>query len=429
MAGHITPRRYCSRDRCNGTFREKESRCPKCGGSATYKRWRARYPDPSKGGTAKVERTFSTKREAQRWLTAELGKVQRGEWIDPNLGRLTFGEVADEWEATWLLDGLGPKTRTGYAAILRKHVLPEFGEAKIGSIGTDAVQAFLARLAEDRAANTVRRIYTVLRNVFNVAVERRYIGVNPCDGVRFRRIRNGAEANGQKTSDVRVIVTEAEARALADAIDPRYRLLVLVAAYTGCRSGELRALQRRHVDPLRGQLLVERAVKEATLKEAGEERDRGAEVHGNLVFGPTKTYEHRRVTLPPWLARELSDHLEGLPASPAALVFATEAGEPIRQSNFYRRFYKPAVRAALPAEKHGLRFHDLRHSHASWLIAGGAQPLQIMKRLGHRDIRTTYNTYGHMFPSDEEALAGMFAEPSDVKGGLLAAGVPSGGVE
>jgi len=71
--------------------------------------------------------------------------------------------------------------------------------------------------------------------------------------------------------------------------------------------------------------------------------------------------------------------------------------------------FKPASRAVLPEPKHGLRFHDLRHSHASWLIAGGAQALQVMKRLGHRDIRTTCNTYGHVFPSDEAALAGLFA--------------------
>ncbi len=59
-----------------------------------------------------------------------------------------------------------------------------------------------------------------------------------------------------------------------------------------------------------------------------------------------------------------------------------------------------------------LRFHDLRHSHASWLIANGAQAPQVMNRLGLRDIRTTFNMYGHVFPSDEAALAGLFtAEP------------------
>jgi len=241
-----------------------------------------------------------------------------------------------------------------------------------------------------------------------------------------------------------VVITEAEARALADAIDPAYRLLVLVTAYTGMRAGEVRALRRRDYNELKKQLHVQRAVKEVTAKEAAEEREGGAEVYGNLVFGPTKTFERRRITLPPWLAEEVEAHLARRPATPTALIFATPSGEPIRQSNFYRRFFKPAVRRrycpdpgcdqavpegaelcpacgcadppilVLPTDKHGLRFHDLRHSHASWLIAGGAQPLQVMKRLGHRDIRTTYNTYGHMFPSEEAALADMFgAEPQE----------------
>lgn len=150
---------------------------------------------------------------------------------------------------------------------------------------------------------------------------------------------------------------------------------------------------------------------------------------------------------------EVEEHLATRPASPDALLFATPNGEPIRQSNFYRRHFKPAVRRrycrspgcgeeppteaercpeccgeevapVLSLEKAGLRFHDLRHSHASWLIAGGAQPLQVMKRLCHRDIRTTYNTYGHMFPSDEEALAGLFEEIAPVDNvAALAGGV------
>ena len=388
---------------------------------STYTRWRARLPNPNRNGgaSAKVERTFATKREAERWLTAQQSRVNRGEWIDPALGNLSLGAVAAEWEATWRLDGLAPKTRAGYRSILRKHVLPAFGGARITNVTTDAIQAWLGELSAEREPNTVRRVYTVLRNVFKVAVERRYIGANPCDGVRFRSLRGPQNGASPDQGDVRVIVTEAEARALADAIEPLYRPLVLVAAYSGARAGELRALRRRDVDPLRGQLHVRRAVKEVTYKEAAEEREGGAEVYGNLVFGPTKTYERRRITLPPWLMAVLDEHLATRPASPNALVFATATGEPIRQSNFYRRHFKPAVRAVLPEEDHGLRFHDLRHSHASWLIAGGANVLQVMKRLGHRDIRTTMNTYGHVFPSDEEALAGMFPAEVPTEGGNI----------
>lgn len=69
------------------------------------------------------------------------------------------------------------------------------------------------------------------------------------------------------------------------------------------------------------------------------------------------------------------------------------------------RHFKPAVRAALPAEKHGLRFHDLRHTCAALLIAANAHPKAIQDHLGHRDIQTTFNVYGHLLPQAQKALA------------------------
>ncbi|MAT02851.1 MAG: hypothetical protein CL421_07435 [Acidimicrobiaceae bacterium] len=88
-------------------------------------------------------------------------------------------------------------------------------------------------------------------------------------------------------------------------------------------------------------------------------------------------------------------------ADPTALVFVSKEGEVLRHSNFYSRTFKPA------AEAFGLnsfRFHDLRHTCAAMLIADGAHPRAIMERLGHSSITVTLNTYGHLFPSLDEAL-------------------------
>ena len=102
----------------------------------------------------------------------------------------------------------------------------------------------------------------------------------------------------------------------------------------------------------------------------------------------------------------LAAHLDRLPEpGPDALVFTSLEGAPLRQGNFSRRHFKPAVRAALPERLHGLRFHDLRHTAASLLIAAGAHPKAIQEHLGHRDITTTLNVYGHLLPSAREALA------------------------
>ncbi len=363
-------------------------------------RWRARHPDPLKGGTAQIERTFKTKGAADEWLDAMRTNVRQGAgaYVSPNDAERTFGEVAAEWRSTWVK--LAPKTKAGYEAILNRHVLPRFGNAKLGAISPAAVQAYVTALAtpvedggEGKAHNTVRRIYSVTQAVFARAVQLRYLAVSPCDAVVL-------PADGRAPVD-QVVLTHEEVRALADEIDPHYRLLVLTAAYTGMRSGELRALRRGRV--IRATVHVKEALKEVhSSSEHIAARDKG------LIFGPTKTHAERAISLPDFLRVELEAHLAGpLPggAGPQALLFTTPSGTPIRQSLFYRRVFKPAVYRALPAEKHGLRFHDLRHTCATLLVAAGVHPLAIKQRLGHKDIQMTMNVYGHLFPSAEAALA------------------------
>jgi integrase len=129
-----------------------------------------------------------------------------------------------------------------------------------------------------------------------------------------------------------------------------------------------------------------------------------------LIFGPTKNHTTRTVSLPKFLREMLNEHLSShLPGGdgPDALVFPGPLGGPLRHNNFYRRHFKKAVKAALPADKHGLRFHDLRHTCASLLIAAGAHPKAIQERLGHSSIQITMDRYGHLLPSVDAALVEM----------------------
>ena len=180
--------------------------------------------------------------------------------------------------------------------------------------------------------------------------------------------------------------------ALAAGIDPYYKPRILTAAYTGLRAGELLALRISDIDFLRATLRVARAHRE---------------VNGHITTGPTKTPASRRtVSLPAFLVTELSQHLKALKVGgPDALVFPGKSGKPLRHNLFYRRHFKPAVYAALPAEKHGLRFHDLRHTCASLLVNAGAHPLLVSKQLGHSSVQITLDRYSHLFPNVAEALA------------------------
>jgi integrase len=371
-------------------------------------KWEARYWDRNAPGE-RHQKMFRTKGEAQDWLTQQQNAQLTGTHIAPRLADKTFREVADAWRETHLT--LEPKTRLGYEQVLSNHLLPELGRSKISAITTARVQEYVARLHRDgRQPGTIRNIYAVLRNALNTAVRLHLIAVNPCTGVKLPR----------SPREPMLFLTAEEVNVLADElispvdrehrpikVQPHHkqgRVLVLTAAYTGLRIGELLALRRQDIDLLRGRIFVTRALKDIHGRHTADWSDdqRG------LLFGPTKNHASRTVTIPKFLRDVLTEHLSSpLPggSGPQALVFPDQNGGPLCHNNWYRRQFKPAVRRALPARKHGLRFHDLRHTCASLLIAAGAHPKAIQERLGHSSITITMDRYGHLLDSAYEAVS------------------------
>jgi integrase len=129
-------------------------------------------------------------------------------------------------------------------------------------------------------------------------------------------------------------LTARQVEDLAAAIDPRYELLVRLAAYTGLRAGELVALRVRHLNLLPGRC------------EVGES---ATEVDGRLVWGPPKTYARRTVPLPRVLCEQLAAFLAERPHGPEDLVFTAPQGGPLREQKFVAGIFKPAaVQAGTP---------------------------------------------------------------------------------
>ena len=175
---------------------------------------------------------------------------------------------------------------------------------------------------------------------------------------------------------------------LAGAIAPRFRALVLTAAYTGCRFGELAGLRQTNLNLLRQALTVVETL---------------TEVKGIVSLSAPKTAAAaRQVSLPKSLVEELAQHLARWPTSSGGFVFASANGASIRRTNFRRRFWLPAVRSSVGEP---FRFHDLRHTHAAILIAQGEHPKVIQSRLGHSSIQVTLDTYGHLFEGLDQAAA------------------------
>lgn len=180
-----------------------------------------------------------------------------------------------------------------------------------------------------------------------------------------------------------LFLTSEEVEALAGVIDPHYRPLLYSAVYLGARWGELAGLKREHLDLVRRRVHIVGSLQE---------------IAGALEWLPeTKSAASRRVlSVPTFLAEMLAAHLAG------EFVFTSKRGHLLRRSTFRQGVWLPAIR---DAGLEPLRFHDLRHTCASLLIAEGAHPKEIQARLGHSSITTTLNVYGHLFPSLDERLA------------------------
>jgi integrase len=382
-------------------------------------KWQARYTDPT-DPRRRIEKTFRNKNEAEAWLTQQQASVLRGEHQDPRRADRPFKDAVAAWRET-RLPSLAPKTRDRYEDVLRLHLEPEFGTVPLTALTREVVKRYFARLQRDgRTAGrehpgdplspgSIRKIQTVLSSVLSEAVEMGMIRVNPA-----MRMRLPAPAKRDMT-----ILTAAEVRQLADAINPHYRVLILLAANTGMRAGELWALRRKDVDLLRGVIQVRQTVKRDTADPAAPPAT--VDQYGREV-GPPKSGKARTITLGQATKKMLNDHLTApapggtSQATADSLVFLTPGGRAVRHGLWMRKMFAPAVKT-LPADKRNLRFHDLRHTCASLLVAAETPMLYVKERLGHASVTTTINLYGHMFPSVEASLAdaldGMYEGPQE----------------
>jgi integrase len=201
-----------------------------------------------------------------------------------------------------------------------------------------------------------------MKATLNTAVDDRLIQRNPC------RIKGA----GQETSPERPVLTIAQVFVLADVIDVRYQALVLLAAFTSLRWGELGALTRSDIDLTAATVRVSRQLSPA----------RG----GGFAFGPPKSAAGiRTVAIPRVIIGRLTEHLEAFVApDSSALVFTSPGGRPLRHEHFRRRIWLKAVAAANVGEIH---FHDLRHTGNDLAASTGADLRTLMDRMGHSTAR------------------------------------------
>jgi integrase len=271
-------------------------------------RYQVRYRGPD-GLMRPADRTFDTETDANVWLTVTEAEMVRGEWIDPDAGRVPLGDYAAKWIAQ--RPRLAPRTVALYESLLRLHIEPTLGRLHLAALTPARVRSWRAGLLEAGVgAVTVAKSYRLLRGVLTTAVDDELIRRSPC------RVKGA----GREKSPERTVVGIEEVYALADAIAPRWRALVLLAAFGGLRWGELAALRRNRLDLDAGTVRVDSSV---------------IDIEGHLSEGPPKWDSRRTVPLPGPIVDELRSHVEQYAEwGRTGRVFVGAKGGTLRRSNF-----------------------------------------------------------------------------------------------
>jgi len=317
-------------------------------------RWRVRLADPSNGQRISIG-SYKTKAEAERAFADAISDQGKGAWIAPEDGRITLDDYAVEWLASRLTtrgEPLRPRVRDLYDGYLKLHILPVLGDIPLGRLTTTTVRRWHTDLlTTGLGPSTAAKCYRLLRAILNTAVEDRHLVANPCT----------IKGAGVEPAKERPIPTITQVYALADAIDARFRLLILLAALGGLRKGELFGLTRADVD------LLHRTV---SVRQQRQETKRG-----EMLVGPPKTAAGRRVlAVPDELLPDLERHLDKWAApGPGGLVFIGEKGGPVRAGVLQKEWDRARRSVGLG----GLHVHDLRHVAGTLAASTGAGTKEI----------------------------------------------------
>lgn len=330
------------------------------------------------------------------------------------------------------LTGIEEGTRLKYQRIWERNWSPHIGRLPADDPGMrDKIADATNTLATHYSHKSLQNQRGLLAAVCDRGVAKKYMPTNPTKKLRLPKgtVSVNADDDVDDDHDMRLI-EQAEFGILVDAMTPRYRLLIKFKGGTGCRWGELVVLRKMDLvlDPPAGSkagpvVRIRRALKWSP--------------DGNRKIGTPKTLKSKRtIAIPRELVPELRKQLEGL--KPGDLVFTNAGGRMIQHRTFWSDHWRPAVWRARNCAEHtdpdcrcgtahferckvhdripepcgcpgtlsvSPRMHDIRHSHASWLLAAGIPIHVVQIRLGHESITTTVNTYGHLLPDAQIAAA------------------------
>jgi len=340
-----------------------------------------------------------TKKDAERKLAELMHQVDTGTFIKP--ARLTVADYLKQWLQDYVAVNTSPRTHERYSEIVNLHLVPALGSIALMNLQPQHIQDCYAKALKSGRRNgkgglsafTVHKHHRVLFEALRHGVKRGLL------------IRNAAEAVDPPRPKFKEMSTLGpdEAHAFLEAArETPYYTLFHTALYTGLRRSELLGLRWCDVDLEMATLSVVQTLHRLR--------------NGEYLVSQTKSRRSRRlVALPPSSAIMLREYREaqeatrsliGVPLLTTGLVFSHPDGRPYRPDSVSRAFVTLAKAVGL----NGVRFHDLRHTHATLMLRQGVHPKIVSERLGHSSVAITLDTYSHVVPGLQEKAARQFEE-------------------
>jgi integrase len=316
-----------------------------------------------------ISKQFDTQDEAARWKSEQQRAYKRGEWLDPDLSKITFRE----WSALWLKakNDIQPSTIRNYVSRLEIHLLPAFGKYRLTELTNNQIGQWVAnQYKSGTGAVTLKQCMGLMKIILNSAIYDGRLARNPAQGIKLPKAMK-AEKKALTFNELRALASECG----------EYQTLTLFAGMTGLRWGELNALVGSDVNLLKRTVKVNKSYSEGK--------------RGEKILSGTKTHQAREIPLAKELLPLVETQLQlGGADSP---LFQSANGRPLQYNNFMSRVFKPAVKRA---GLEGVSFHNLRHTAASLLIHSGAPVTTVSGILGHASTQMTLDVYGHWYQND-----------------------------
>lgn len=350
---------------------------------------------PAENGkrTRHRETVKGNKRDAERRLREILSAAETGVYVAPS--RKTTGQFLEEWVSSYAVLHTSPRTAQSYEAEFRRHVVPALGKVPLADLRPHHIQAYYVEALKcgrkdgtgGLSPRTVAYHHRILSEALEQAVRQNLLVRNPAKMVDPPR---------PKRADIGMLASEDTRRFLHAAAESEYFGLLVAALYTGARLGELLALQWRNVDLDKGTMTITHTLYRT-----------GSEWH---LKEPKSARSRRQIVMPTSLTNHLVEHKKTVEAERATMggkltaedfVFGQWSGKPRDERSVNRGFARVLRNAGL---QH-IRFHDLRHTHASLLLKAGVHPKVVSERLGHGSVSFTLDVYSHVMPGLQESAA------------------------